>query len=76
MIRHDPEKLQEIRRRLSDFSWGMRLLCQRIAQRANAEDHEQGKFWQARGVHPRAEQPQPGGSSTPRHRRGRAIQAA
>jgi hypothetical protein len=47
-IRHDPHKLQEIRHRLSDFSWWMRLLCQRIAQRANAQDQEQGKFWQAR----------------------------
>jgi hypothetical protein len=47
-IRHDSHKLQEIRRRLSDFSWWMRLLCQRIAQRANAQDQEQGKFWQAR----------------------------
>ncbi len=47
-IRHDPDKLREIRRRLSDISWWMRLMCQRIAQRANAEDAEQGKFWQAR----------------------------
>jgi hypothetical protein len=47
-IRCDPVKLAEIRRRLSDISWWMRLMCQRIAQRANAEDSELGKFWQSR----------------------------
>lgn len=47
-IRHDPDKLAIIRKRLSDISWWMRLLCQRIAQRANKEDGEVGKFWQAR----------------------------
>lgn len=47
-IRGDPVKLAEIRRRLSDISWWMRLMCQRIAQRANAEDGELGKFWQSR----------------------------
>lgn len=30
-----------------DVVW-MRLLCQKIATRANAEDGEVGKFWQAR----------------------------
>lgn len=47
-IRLDPDRLKTIRRRLSDFSWWMRLLCQRIAQRANAEDKESGKFWESR----------------------------
>lgn len=47
-IRHDPDKLREIRSRLSDISWWMRLLCQRIAQRANREGEEEGKFWQSR----------------------------
>ena len=47
-IRNDPVRLAEIRRRLSNISWWMRLLCQRIATRANAEDGEQGKFWQSR----------------------------
>ena len=37
-----------IRSRLSDISWWMRLLSQNIAQRANKEDLEVGKFWQAR----------------------------
>ena len=47
-IRLDEAKLAAIRRRLSDISWWMRLLCQRIAQRANREDQEVGKFWQSR----------------------------
>ncbi|TWU38970.1 hypothetical protein Q31b_40480 [Novipirellula aureliae] len=33
-----PIKCQEIRGRLSSFSWWMRLLCQRVAMRANHED--------------------------------------
>ncbi|MFN9046978.1 MAG: transposase [Planctomyces sp.] len=41
-------KLASLRSRLSDISWWMRLLCQHIAQRANREDGEVGKFWQAR----------------------------
>jgi hypothetical protein len=47
-IRNDPAKLKEIRSRLSDVSWWMRLLSQKIAQRANHDDEEIGKFWQAR----------------------------
>lgn len=47
-IRNNKEKLADIRRRLSDISWWMRLLSQNIAQRANVEDQEVGKFWQAR----------------------------
>ncbi len=44
----DKAKLKVIRSRLSDISWWMRLLSQNIAQRANKEDGEIGKFWQAR----------------------------
>jgi hypothetical protein len=44
----DRKLLPEIRLRLSDISWWMRLVCQRIAQRANAEEKETGKFWQSR----------------------------
>jgi len=44
-IRNNKEKLAEIRNRLSDISWWMRLLSQNIAQRANLEDEEVGKFW-------------------------------
>lgn len=40
--------LKEIRSRLSDISWWMRLLCQYIAQKANAETKNSGKFWQDR----------------------------
>ena len=47
-IRNDKEKVAAIRSRLSDISWWMRLLSQNIAQRANKEDQEIGKFWQAR----------------------------
>ncbi len=47
-IIHDPVKLKAIRSRLSDISWWMRFLSQKIAQRANREDRESGKFWQAR----------------------------
>ena len=47
-IRNDPQKLAAVRSRLSDIGWWMRLLCQQVATRANREDHEVGKFWQAR----------------------------
>lgn len=39
---------EEIRRRLSNISWWMRLLCQRIAMRANREEGETGRFFQDR----------------------------
>jgi hypothetical protein len=47
-IRNHRRKLETIRLRLSDLGWGMRVLCQYIAVRANREDHELGKFWQSR----------------------------
>ena len=47
-IRFDEDKLKTIRSRLSDISWWMRLLCQRIAQKANFEEEISGKFWQSR----------------------------
>ena len=47
-IRNDSQRLETIRRRLSDLAWWMRLLCQKIATRANHEDREMGKFWQSR----------------------------
>ncbi len=43
-----PVKMAEIRSRLSNISWWMRLLCQRIAMRANREDEQTGRFWQDR----------------------------
>jgi REP element-mobilizing transposase RayT len=49
VIRNDAKKLKQIRRRLSDISWWMRLLCQRVAQNANREEEAPaGKFWQNR----------------------------
>jgi hypothetical protein len=47
-IVNNQEKLSTVRSRLSDISWWMRLLSQNIAQRANREDGEVGKFFQAR----------------------------
>ena len=47
-ICNDKARVKIIRSRLSDISWWMRLLSQNIAQRANKEDGERGKFWQAR----------------------------
>jgi len=47
-ITNDRVKLKTIRSRLSDISWWMRFLSQKIAQKANREDGESGKFWQAR----------------------------
>ena len=44
-IRNDKQKLATIRSRLSDLPWWMRLLNQNIAQWANKEDSEVGKFW-------------------------------
>ena len=47
-IVNNKEKLATVRCRMSDLSWWMRLLSQNIAQRANKEDGEVGKFFQAR----------------------------
>lgn len=47
-IRNDPVKLAEIRMRLSDASWWMRLLCQNIGKGTMQEDKETGKFCQGR----------------------------
>ncbi|MCA9180020.1 MAG: hypothetical protein KDA51_01170 [Planctomycetales bacterium] len=47
-IAGDAVKLKQIRSRLSDISWWMRLLCQKIAVRANKEDEATGKFFEGR----------------------------
>ena len=47
-IRGDAVKLKSVRKRLSDISWWMKFLCQRIAQRANRESGEDGSFWSGR----------------------------
>lgn len=44
----DPERIAELRNRLSDISWWMRLLSQRVASRANREDGQTGRFFQGR----------------------------
>ena len=41
-------KLAEVRERLFSIRWWMRLLCQRVAQRANHEEEESGRFFQDR----------------------------
>jgi hypothetical protein len=48
MIRNDPQRLAEVRRRLSHISWFMGMVAERIARRATAEDHCPGRFWQGR----------------------------
>jgi hypothetical protein len=48
LIANCPVKCQEMRKRLSSISWWMRLLCQRVAQRANHEEKERGRFFQDR----------------------------
>ncbi len=48
MIRNDPKRLKEIRSRLSDISWWMRLLTQPFAAWANKCEGETGRFFQGR----------------------------
>ena len=43
-----PERLAELRRRLSSLSWFMRFLNECIAREANAEDRCTGRFWEGR----------------------------
>jgi len=43
-----PERIAQLRRRLSDLSWFMRCLNEPIARRANAEDAVTGRFWEGR----------------------------
>ena len=62
-ITGDRERLQEIRSRLSDISWWMRLLCQHMGQRANRETGESGKFWESRFRSVRLLDAVPGGTA-------------
>ena len=45
---HDADKIAEFRLRLSDMSWLMARLAQRIATAANGEDGCTGRFWEGR----------------------------
>jgi hypothetical protein len=48
LIRRCPLRLQQIRKRLADVSWWMRLMCQKIATRSNQEDGASGHFFEER----------------------------
>ena len=48
MVTNNPEKLAEIRKRLSNIGWLMRCLAEPIARRANKEDDCSGRFWEGR----------------------------
>jgi len=43
-----PERLAEIRCRLSDISWLMRFVAEPLARWANREDEVSGRFWEGR----------------------------
>jgi REP element-mobilizing transposase RayT len=48
MVTNNPEKLAEVRKRLSNIGWLMRCLAEPIARRANKEDDCTGRFWEGR----------------------------
>jgi len=43
-----PERIAELRRRLTSISWFMGRLNEFIARRANKDDHVKGRFWEGR----------------------------
>jgi hypothetical protein len=47
-ITRSRKRVRNIRRQLSDISWWMRLLCQKLAQRLNGEDGLDGPFHRGR----------------------------
>ena len=48
MLTSDAAKMKELRQRLSDISWWVKMLSQKIAKRANQEDGCTGHFWEGR----------------------------
>jgi len=48
LLLRDTKLLREMRRRLSDISWMMRLLKQRFAAQMNRRDEKTGHFWEGR----------------------------
>ncbi len=48
MLTGDPERMAELRRRLSHPSWLMKMLCENIARRSNREDECTGRFFEGR----------------------------
>jgi REP element-mobilizing transposase RayT len=48
MILNDPRRIAELRVRLSDISWWMRMTSEKIAKQANREDKCTGRFWEGR----------------------------
>lgn len=47
-ITNDPERVAELRRRLSDISWWARCTAENIARLSNREDEVTGHFWEGR----------------------------
>ncbi len=48
MLTNDPDRMAELRRRLSHPSWLMKMLCENIARRSNREDECTGRFFEGR----------------------------
>ncbi len=44
MLANNSERLAELRQRLSNLSWFMRCLCEKIARTANHEEGSNGRF--------------------------------